>query len=105
MAYIVDLFAILEGVFVLTQDGSQGCRPVTREIINLAVQAYTDSENKIGAHDAIKEFVGTHPNIFDPGHKDEVLDKVERLIRAWRWEPGAELKSQANELYASTRST
>lgn len=84
MAYIVDLMAILEGLFVLSRDGRNGFKPLTRQLVKSTIDAYDDSVKKGQAHRAIKLFVGRGRNIFD---REEVLDKLDHILRDDRWEP------------------
>jgi len=98
MAYIVDLTAILECLFVLVQaQGGEGPQPVTRDLVDLTLTAYGESDSKAQCHHEIKEFV-KNTNIFQRGHKDKVLDKVIELIRTHRFQPGRDLKDKAHEL-------
>jgi len=100
MGYIVDLTAVLECLFSLIQSqGGTGPRAVTLKLIDLTLEAYSDSEKKAQCHHKIKTFV-ENTNIFQPGHRDSVFEEVAELIRTHRFELSPELRREAKALGA-----
>ncbi|KAG8855416.1 hypothetical protein FRB96_007074 [Tulasnella sp. 330] len=104
MGYIIDLTAILEGLFVLLRAQSipdEGAlpRPLTIGLINLTIEEYQESETKPQCHKLIKKFVGSRPNIFQVDYRDQVLQEVINLIENHRFVPSDECKQNAKALF------
>ncbi|KAG8990348.1 hypothetical protein FRB94_012434 [Tulasnella sp. JGI-2019a] len=103
MAYIIDLTAILKGVFALLQVQSKALgiakpREVTFDLIKLTVEAYNDSTEKGPCHKEIKDFIAINGNIFHIDHRDQVLEKVISLIKQFQFNPVGEFGPKAIEL-------
>jgi len=101
MGYIIDLTAILEGLFVLlqAQGGSALARPVTPELAELAVQAY--APHRFPCHHDIKKFV-KDTTIFDRVDKDLVLGEVISLINKHHFVPKSQFKQRAKKLVSTS---
>lgn len=93
MGYIIDLTAVLEGVFVLLQ--AQGIQQhLSRTVINLALKAYQDEGSPMRrCHQDIRDYVETK-NVFQ---RQDILEKIPALIRKYPLSPSEEVKQQARE--------
>ncbi|KAG8868376.1 hypothetical protein FRB98_003583, partial [Tulasnella sp. 332] len=93
MGYIIDLTAILEGLFNLLQseahspDGTEP-RPLSKEMINKTIEnyeAFKDSENGAKCHADIRSFVGDSPTIFSADYCGNVSQELIRLMQTYRF--------------------
>ncbi len=72
-------------------------KPVSFDLINLAIEAYCCSPVRNQIHGEIRNFIHTS-NVLRLIHRDRTLDEVVRLIETYRFEPAAEYVQRATTL-------
>lgn len=100
MGYVIDLTAVLEGMFHLLQSQarSSSTPSVSMALIDIVVEGYAESPTKAQCHFQIKKSVERVPSIIAPSHQGYVMDEIVRLIHLYRFHPDKRCITRAQEL-------